>query len=365
MDIKLDQKTQDWLDSTRAALLLFREKTLVGLSPYAEKLLPGLEPGKQLTELLGQETAENLELSTLDTMLLPLEIMGLRYDGTVSPMGEDLVLELVVPSEALTASAFRSLAEGLAEPLTAVMALLPKLLPQLEENEKNMARAAQVNKSLYAMRRAVNNIQFAAQEQELRPTLRHSNVTLWFRQMKEELQYPLELAERQLWMEVPEKSYMCDVDIRLLERALMNVVSNAIKYTKSGDSIRLTMGKVGKRLRITVQDQGCGIPAYQMGMVFRQHEYREPTHDPRQGIGLGLGMARRILQVHGGNLLLESQEGKGTAVHLILPVSQDKTEMPLASMVLRPDYSGGFHKLLLELSDVLPSRAFDTRGIDL
>lgn len=365
MDIELEKNTQSWLDSITAALLLFRDKTLVGLSPYARRLLPGLNPGQLLPELLGQEAEENLALYTDGTMLIPLEIMGLRYDGAFSRMGEDLLLELVLPSEALTDSALRSMAEGLAEPLTAVMALLPKLLPQLEESEKNMERAAQVNKSLYAMRRAVNNIQFAAQEQELRPTLRHSNMTLWFQQTKEALQYPMELAERQLVMEVPEKQYMCDVDLRLLERAVMNVVSNAIKFTKPGDSIGLTLGRLGNRLRITVRDQGCGIPAYQMGMVFRQYEHREPSHDPRQGIGLGLGMARSIMQAHGGNLLLESQEGVGTAVHLTLPISQDKTTMSLASRVILPDYTGGYNRLLLELSDVLPSRAFDTRGIDL
>lgn len=365
MDIKLDQKTKAWLDSTSAALLLFREKTLVGISPYAMRLLPGLEPEQPLDQVLGQETEENLALYTEGTMLIPLEIMGLQYDGKFSLLEGDLVLELVLPAEALSASAFRSMAEGLAEPLTAVMALLPKLLPQLEESDRNMERAAQVNKSLYAMRRAVNNIQFAAQEQELQPNFRHSNMTLWFSHLKEGLGYPFELAERQLVMDVPEKNYMCEADLRLLERAVMNVVSNAIKFTKPGDSIGLTLGRLGNRLRITVRDQGCGIPAYQMGMVFRQYEHREPSHDPRQGIGLGLGMARRIMQVHGGSLLLESQEGVGTAVHLTLPISQDKTTMSLASRVILPDYAGGYNKLLMELSDVLPSRAYDTRGIDL
>lgn len=365
MDIKLDQKTQAWLDSTTAALLLFRKKTLIGLSPYARKLLPGLSPGGTLTELLGQETAEELETSTMETLLLPLEIMGLRYDGTFSRAKDDLMLELVLPTEALSASAFRSMAEGLAEPLTAIMALLPKLLPQLEESEKNMERAAQVNKSLYTMRRAVNNIQFAAREQELQPVLHHNNMTLWFGELKDEIKYLLETADRHLVMEIPEKSYMCDADLRLLERALMNVISNAIKFTQSGDTITLSLTKLGSRLRITVQDEGCGIPNYQMGKVFCQHEYREPSHDPRQGIGLGLGMARKIMQAHGGNLLLESQEGEGTKVHLALPASQEQSVMPLATKVLRPDYGGGFHKFLLELSDALPSQVFDTRGIDL
>lgn len=365
MDIKLDQNTQAWLDSTTAALLLFRNQTLLGLSPYAKKLLPGLEPGVALLDLLGQERMEDLKGATLENVMLPLEIMGLRYNGTFSMIKKDLVLELLLPVDALTNSSLRSMAEGLAEPLTAVMALLPKLLPQLEETHKNMERAAQVNKSLYSMRRAVNNIQFSAQAQDLHPVLHHSNLTLWFGNLRDDLQYLLNTADRPLEMDVPEKSYMCDVDFRLLERALMNVISNAIKFTQPGDTITLSLKKTGKRLRLTVQDEGCGIPNYQMGNVFCQYAHREPSHDPRQGIGLGLGMAQKIMLAHGGNLLLESQEGVGTKVHLILPVSQDSSVMPLATTVLRPDYGGGFNKFLLELSDALPSQVFDTRGIDL
>lgn len=365
MEINLDQKLQTWLDRASVALLLFREKTLVGFSPYAQKLLPGIEIGMAQEELLGQEAEEELELYSEGTMLIPLELMGLRYDGKFSLLEGDLVLELMLPEMALSASALRSMAEGLAGPLTAVMSLLPKLLPQLEENDKNMERAAQVNKGLYAMNRAVSNIRFAAEEQGLQPTLRRCDLTTWLHELTQRLQDMFSLANRVFQPEVPEKPIMCDVDLRLLERALVNVISNAIKFSEPGTEIRLSVGKLGSRIRITVRDQGCGIPAWQMGNVFCQKEHREPVPDPRQGIGLGLGMARRILQVHGGNLLLESQEGKGTAVHLMLPVSQNHTTLPLATKVFFPDYAGGYNKLLLELSDVLPKEAFDTRGIDL
>lgn len=365
MEKTLDQQIEAWLNSVTSALLLFQDNTLVGLSSYAQKLLPGLEPGAAMETLMGQEAFAEPEHYPEGAMLIPVEYMGLGYDGKLSQFQGYHCLELVITEEAMSASAFQSMAEGLTGPLATVMALMPKLLPQLEETPKNMERAAQVNQGLYAINRALNNIRFSAEEQQLSPHLRHINLTRWLRELTVQLEDLFEMSQRELKVELPEKDLMCDVDLKLLQRALMNVISNAMKYTEPGGHVRLTLGRNGSRIRITVWDDGCGIPAYQIGNVFRQKEYREPVHDPRQGIGLGLGLARKILQVHGGNLLLESQEGQGTAVHLTLPVSQDKNVLPLATAVLRPDYGGGFNKLLLELSDALPSSAFDTRGIDL
>lgn len=365
MEKTLDQQIEAWLNSVTSALLLFQDNTLVRLSGYAQKLLPGLEPGVAMETLLGQDGLGEPELYPEGAMLIPVEYMGLSYDGKLSLWQGYHCLELVITEEAMSVSSLRSMAEGLTGPLTTVMALMPKLLPELEEKPKNMERAAQVNQGLYALNRAVNNIRFSAEEQQISPHLRHVNLTFWLRELEGQLGDLFELSQRKLELELPEKDLMCDVDLRLLQRALMNVISNAMKFTEPGGHIRLTLGRHKNRIRLTVWDDGCGIPAYQMANVFRQKEFREPMHDPRQGIGLGLGLARKILQVHGGNLLLESQEGQGTAVYLILPESQDKNVMPLATTVRRPDYSGGFNKLLLELSDALPSDAYDTRGIDL
>ncbi len=366
MDMKPIENIQSWMDGASSAQLLFRNDVLSAANICARKLLPGLQPGQTADQIFGGASTEYHLFSGKGTLLFSAELAGQSMNVRVSLWQDYYLTELTESTEAMSSSALRSVAESLMGPMTTVMSLTPKLLPQLEETSdpKNMDRAAQLNQGLYAMFRAVSNIRFAAGEGQLKPNLKRINITGWLRDLTQQLQALLNMAEKELTCNLPLNDYMCDIDPELLERGLLNILSNAMKYTEKGGQIRLSLSKMGSRVRITVQDNGCGIPAYQMGAVFDQKEHRAQIPDPRDGIGLGLGMSRRIMQAHSGTLLLESEEGKGTAVHLMLPVSQKK-DLGLSTTIHRPDYSGGFNKLLLELADALPSRAFDTRDVDI
>lgn len=355
------------LSNAATAQFLFQKDVLLMKNTAAEKALPNIQVGMTAEQVFGEQSKDFQSFSGKGSLLFSLSRCGRNWDVKVTEWMEFRLVELTEPMDALSASALRSVAEGLAKPMTTVMALTPKLLPQLEEtsDQKNMERAAQVNQGLYAIHRAINNIRFAAGGDGLKLYARRINITRWLEELTRQLSGMCEMAGKKLVTELPTRDFMCDMDGELLERAILNILSNAMKYTEPGDEIYLGLTKMGSRVRITLRDPGCGIPAYRMGTLFQQKEHREQVSDPRQGIGLGLQMARRIMQAHGGTLLLESEEGKGTGVHLMLPVSQGKENLSLSTTIQRPDYSGGFNKLLLELSDVLPSRAFDTRGIDL
>lgn len=366
MEMKSFENIQEWLDAATAAQLLFQGDVLVAVNAAAKKMLPDVTPSHSVEEVFDSEAESYRMFTGKGTMAFPVKIGDVSLEARLLTWQGYTLAELRESMDALSVSALRSVSEGLLGPMTTVMSLTPKLLPQLEETSdlKNMERAAMVNQGLYAMFRAVNNIRFTAAEQ-LNVHTKRVNITGWLRELTGQLDSMCRLAERELVVELPERDYMCDVDADLMQRGLLNLVSNAMKFTEAGGQIRLSLTRMGDRIRICVQDNGCGIPAHQMGVVFHQKEHRAQSPDPRQGIGLGLAMTRRILQAHGGALLLESQEGKGTAAHMMLPMYQGKTPLTLSTTFQRPDYSGGFNKLLLELADALPSGAFDTRGIDL
>lgn len=365
METKTMEDIQMWIDGASTAQLLFRGETLAAMNACARKLLPVCRVGDEAQAVLGSDAAEFWDCG--GDLLFSAEIAGRNMDARVTDFQGYRLVELLENMDAMSSSALRSVAESLARPMTTVMSLTPKLLPQLEETSdpKNMERAAQVNQGLYALHRAISNIRFAAGEEQLKIHPKRVNMTGWLSELAEQLGVMCEMVGRKLTVDIPGKTHMCDMDGELMERAILNVVSNAMKFTEQDGEVRLSLQKVGGRIRITVRDDGCGIPSYQMATVFCQKEHREMIPDPRQGIGLGLPMVRRILQAHGGTVMLESKEDKGTSVHMMLPASQGKENLSLSTTILRPDYSGGFNKFLLELSDVLPSRAFDTRGIDL
>lgn len=369
MEEKTMGRIGSWFYGAASAQLLFRDDILTAVNSYGQKLLPGLSPGQTIDEVLGEAAEAFRQFSGEGSMLFPVDFSGMMLDAKLTSLEDAKLVELIEPLDVLSASALRSVAEGILGPMTAVMSLTPKLLPQLEQigDPKNMARAAQVNQGLYAMYRAAANIRFAASEKELRLSRKRINVISWLKNLGEKL-YPLcELSQRKLVLDLPEAQWFCDLDSDQMERALLNLVSNALKFTEKNEGeICITASKTGTgKLRISVRDNGCGIPAYEMGIIFQRKEHRPQIPDSRQGIGLGLPIARKILRAHGGNLLVESVETVGTAVHLMLPVCRSQDALILSTEIVRPDYSGGFDKYLLGLADALPSEAFDTRGVDL
>jgi two-component system, OmpR family, sensor histidine kinase SenX3 len=103
----------------------------------------------------------------------------------------------------------------------------------------------------------------------------------------------------------------------LLEQVFVIVLSNALKYSQPHQSIKITGRRRNNKITIIVKDQGIGVPKsdlpYLMQPFFRG---RNAKHMP--GTGLGLSLVWHILKLHGGNVQIESKEGRGTAVTISL-----------------------------------------------
>ncbi len=105
-----------------------------------------------------------------------------------------------------------------------------------------------------------------------------------------------------------------------IEQVILNVLSNAIKYTPDNGKIEVITGYADGRAHISVRDNGIGIPKGDMARVFERF-YRVDKSRARElgGTGLGLSIARQIIEAHGGKIDIVSQHGKGTTVILSLP----------------------------------------------
>ncbi|NCB51568.1 MAG: sensor histidine kinase [Clostridia bacterium] len=106
-----------------------------------------------------------------------------------------------------------------------------------------------------------------------------------------------------------------------IEQVLINMVSNAVKYTKDGGRIRMTAGVKNGEVWCSVKDNGIGIPKDDVDKVFDRF-YRVDKARSREsgGTGLGLSIAKEIVSRHKGRIDLESREGKGTRITMWLPV---------------------------------------------
>ena len=90
-----------------------------------------------------------------------------------------------------------------------------------------------------------------------------------------------------------------------------NLISNSLKYTPLGGNITLHAEELFENVWFTVSDNGIGIPEKYVGNVFERF-FRVPEGQPQPGTGLGLAIVKEIVEAHGGEIRLESIEGKGS-----------------------------------------------------
>lgn len=112
-----------------------------------------------------------------------------------------------------------------------------------------------------------------------------------------------------------------ECDALKVMQAVVNLVENAIKYTDKGGFVRVTLQRQGQMAAIIVRDNGCGISEDALEQLFERF-YRVDKARARHtgGSGLGLHIARKIALLHGGNIDVQSEEGKGSVFTLYLPI---------------------------------------------
>ncbi len=132
-------------------------------------------------------------------------------------------------------------------------------------------------------------------------------------------------ARHRLVLDVQRELPPVPLDYVEIDQVLSNLVENAVKYSPAGSEIRISARREGEEVRIEVADQGSGIPAEAMARLFEPF-YRVEDGAPRpKGTGLGLAVARGLVEAHGGRIWAERQQGGGTIFVFTLPLSrQDK-----------------------------------------
>ncbi len=117
-----------------------------------------------------------------------------------------------------------------------------------------------------------------------------------------------------------EPGLLFDLDRTLFQRAVGNLVSNALAYTPRGGMITLSASRRSRVLQVEVSDTGCGIPADQLPRVFDRFYRAHPASPPgARGMGLGLAIVKSIVTLHGGSAEIASTLGRGTCVTLVFP----------------------------------------------
>jgi signal transduction histidine kinase/AraC-like DNA-binding protein/DNA-binding response OmpR family regulator len=146
---------------------------------------------------------------------------------------------------------------------------------------------------------------------------------------------------------VPERLPMIQADPVRLRQILLNLLSNARKFTTAGH-IALGARVDPPHLHLWVEDTGSGIPAEQQDLIFEPFVTIERADRRPQGIGLGLSITRRLVALHGGTITLDSVPDKGSTFHVYFPLPN------LSGQPARPNLAPSRRELLLVSASVQP-----------
>lgn len=294
-------------------------------------------------------------------LTLPVSLNGQPYSTLVQPL-EDGTLFLLSPCERmLTAvSPLTVTAQVLRQPLTDLVSMTQNLAEEAEELEDPVfqSQTAAINRQLYRMTRIACNL---ADLEWLRggtyiPHLKKIELLPFLRCFTMELEDVCREMERELTCSLPEKPIIVQTDSMLVERAILNLISNALKYSPSHTPIRFRADTTASSVLFRVYNT-CEN-ADLLTAAFRRMEERSLLPDPNWGLGLGLPMAYYIARLLGGTVAVEVRED--TAV-VTMSVSRKK-QLPDTQVQNMPpiDYTGGMRHSLVELSDSLPDSCFDS-----
>lgn len=225
---------------------------------------------------------------------------------------------------------------------------------------KDRDHAQQINRSLTQMHRIVCNMADAHRYYE-RKGINPEATELggFFAEIMEKAATLVKESGIQLNYTALPQTIMGTVDRQLLERAVLNLISNAVKFSGQSKVVDAKLTQKGHMLYFTIQDNGEGIPAQIQKTIFARYLRGPGVEDSRHGIGLGLSLVRSAAVNHGGTVLIDHPESGGTRVTMTLDLQPKNSEL-LRSPVSIPtiDYAGGYDHGLLELSDILPPSAY-------
>lgn len=319
----------------------------------------GIEAGAAVSTIL-ESGAEEYRDFRSGCLYLNLNISGESLGASVTRMAENDIFCVEQDADNRELQAMALASRELRKPLTSVMTTAQKLFPLSgADGDPNTAeQVARLNRGLFQMLRVIENMSDAnrycaatAAQQELQnlcgimqeafdkaaALVEHTGLTLKFENFPEPV-YGLADSEK-------------------LERAVFNIISNAIKFTPRGGSIRAKLTRRGSKLYLTVQDSGSGIAENLRSSIFSRYTRQPGLEDGRFGIGLGMVLIRSAAALHGGTVLVDNCENCGTRIIMSLAI-RTVGGSDVRSPRRQIDYAGGWDSALIALAESLPAELY-------
>ena len=151
----------------------------------------------------------------------------------------------------------------------------------------------------------------------IREMLKSTIIMIKEEAMRHSLKLDMEIA--------PEAEIVIEADERKLKQIMFNLLSNAVKFTRKGGLISVAVKKINENIEISVKDTGIGIKPEDIQKLFKEFTQLESVYTKKYGgTGLGLALSKKLIELHGGKIWVESEYGRGSKFTFTVPVSKIK-----------------------------------------
>lgn len=254
---------------------------------------------------------------------------------------------------------FNSLAlasQQLRKPLANIMALMDSSYMQNAANSADGATPVkQLNKSLMQLHRHICNMSDASLYTETTAPMSVVGIRGLFLQIMDKATTLLNNVDFKLTHAEPEQEVYTLTCSFLLERAIYNLISNAVKFAPKGSEIYAKLKKDGQQLRISVQSETTMVNPQ---LNFDMYKRTPSLEDSRLGMGLGMVMVRKAATIHNGTVLIDNPTPTSIRITMSLQIRDEENPTFRSHAFQYVDYSGGVDHSLLELSEILSTDCY-------
>ena len=219
----------------------------------------------------------------------------------------------------------RALVHELKTPLTPILASSDGLLEILEE-EPAKSLAANVNRGAYNMNKRIDELLDVARSElnVLKVTLTPVNLRPILKEVAAEMSVVAKKKAQALNLEIPRILPKVNADYSRIKQVVDNLVTNAVKFTPKGGKITISARENEGKLIVEVRDTGVGLTEDELEKVFEPYYHKEQKNNNFSGLGLGLSLCKKFVELHGGEIWAASTPGKGSSFSFSLPVIHRK-----------------------------------------
>lgn len=340
-----------------------KDNTIIKVNQPAQSQM--IDVGTDINTLLKTGHEEYADFQD-GCLYLTLMVAGRTWGASVTRMADYDVFLLEQDEDQAELKAMALAARELRDPLANVMTTADRLFPLVALNDDPLIQeqVARLNRGLYQMLRVIGNMSDANPNSDSRKFQEETvDIRAVFSEIFAKAQARVSHSGITLSFVNLEKPIFCLADTQKLERAVLNIISNAINFTQEGGTIDCSLSLRGRKLYLTIRDNGAGVDTALRGSVYNRYQREPGIEDGRFGIGLGMVLVRSTAEYHGGTVLMDHPDGIGTRVTMTMAIRQN-TNPIVRSSIYHYDYAGERDHGLIELSDCLPHSLYNAKEIN-